>query len=148
MVYCLYDAKCTMDRKFFKGPPPCTMSSLRRDESHGKLNLLCRATNENFDQYKFHLPCQRMSLKTSASGTSLTEATEMAWRELATPGIGAPFTNNSGEGEFQTEIFDILRLTHRQLIIDSASNERLSGRQMLEDLILTVYCVCNCNMQL
>ena len=72
--------------------------------------------------------------------TNITKATRQAWQEFCTVGHGAhkPKRPPSPE-DFKKELYDHIRNITKQLIIDSASDEKLSGRQMIEALWQVVF---------
>lgn len=127
MVFCLYEAKTSMDREFMKSARMCTHC---RDERAGRLALRCAATNQQLEQRRFHMSVQS-GMGTGA--TNITKATDKAWKEFSTAHFAAPLSKRSAEKEdFDEKLYQHIRKTHHQLIIDAASDERLSGRQMKE----------------
>ena len=127
MVFCLYEAKTSMDREFMKSARMCTHC---RDERAGRLALRCAATTQQLEQRRFHMSVQS-GMGTGA--TNITKATDKAWKEFSTAHFAAPFSKRSAEKEdFDEKLYQHIRKTHHQLIIDAASDERLSGRQMKE----------------
>ena len=66
--------------------------------------------------------------------TAITKATKALMVRFCTPEYGAPRKSKAGPGEFDVKLFDHFRGIQRQMIIDSASDERLSFRQMVEGM--------------
>jgi hypothetical protein len=68
----------------------------------------------------------------------VTIATEKAWEQFSTPAFGCPTTSTGGKNEkvkprqVDSELLENLKKTHVQMVVDSASVELLSGRQMSE----------------
>ena len=144
MVYCLYEGKTEMDREFMRAASMCTH---RRDERAGRLALRCAAVTSKLDQRRFHMSVQT-GMGTGA--TNITKATDKAWVEFSTRYFNAPLVRSKIETEFDKNLYNHIRNTHRQLIIDSASDERLSGRQMEEAMPFSscIHCHALCEQRL
>ena len=130
MVFCLFEAKSSMDREFMRVATMCTH---RRDERAGRLALRCAATTDELEQRRFHMSVQT-GMGTGAR--SITNATDKSWAEFSTRHFGAPRSKRAAEkADFDKELYEHIRMTHRQMVIDSASDEKLSGRQMEQALL-------------
>ena len=132
MVFCLAEALAQQDRAFIR---QACMSSHRRDESNGRLAIRCSASTPALATRLFHQSTQR---NFGTGATCITDATEKAWKEFATIIFGCPQIKY-GAIKYDGDLFDHMRNIHHQLIIDSASDERLSARQMEEVVTYMFY---------
>ena len=95
------------------------------------------AVTDDLDILRFHSSTQK-GMGTGA--TNITKATRQAWQEFCTVGHGAHKSKRPPSPEdFKKELYDHIRNITKQLIIDSASDEKLSGRQMIEALWQVVF---------
>ena len=97
--------------------------SLRRDERKPWMGIRYSVASPNMLSRQAFLGMER-GFGTGA--TALTMATEQTLRRFCTSG--------RGEKHFDAKLFEHLRSIQRQLVIDSASDERLIARQMVEGL--------------
>ena len=125
MMFCLAEAKTSADRDFMRS---ATMCSHMRDERNGRLAFRCSAVNAELATRRFHMSVQ-IGMGTGAS--NITKATETAWREFSTEHHGALYSNRKPQDtDFKDDLFKNVREKHIQMIIDAASDEQLSARQM------------------
>ena len=132
MRFCLKEAMSDRDRDTIREAVLC---SHRRDERDGRLLIQCCAINDNLERRCFFLNVQRGF---GTGGSSITEATQKAWEELCTPAHGAPRCKSPAGRVIDKSLFDHARSIHHQLVVDAASDEQASGRQMRE-----ARCTCN-----
>ena len=129
MVFCIAEAKTRSDRDFVR---QSAMISLRRDERAGRLALRCCAVQEkSFDRRCFFMSLQR-GMGTGAS--NITKATEAAFHEFCQESYGAPSSKRGKAAQpgIDVSLLAHMREIHKQIIVDAASDERLSARQMKE----------------
>ena len=133
MMFCLAEAKTSADRDFMRS---ATMCSHMRDERNGRLAFRCSAVNAELATRRFHMSVQ-IGMGTGAS--NITKATETAWREFSTEHHGALYSNRKPQDtDFKDDLFKNVREKHIQMIIDAASDEQLSARQMEDRKV----CIC------
>jgi hypothetical protein len=125
MVWCLAEGMRQLDSVFLK---KCTSLSMKRDESHNRLSIRFSATEPEHLESRSGILGLLRGPGTGAH--NITESTKEIIKKVATTGSAAPMSQVSIEPTVDQEMFDHIRNITRQLVIDSASDETLSGRQM------------------
>ena len=126
IVYCLAEGMRMLDRKFLEG---AKCISIKRDERDGRLLVRFVAANPNLDVRRGIMGMRR-GFGTGA--TAITKATITIMKTFSSPHHGAPKPSCHDEPSVDKRLFEHVRNTTHQLVIDSASDERRSGRQMAE----------------
>ena len=106
------------------------MCSHQRDEAHGRLALRCCAITPSLEKKRFHMSTQK---KMGTGATNIPLGRDNGWREFCTAGHGVVKSKRKPtRKDFKEALYKHILEINKQLIIDSASDEKLSGRQMAE----------------
>ena len=130
LVFCVAESIREIDRKWLSDS--CLMS-LRRDEREGRLCVRFAATK--FDTLETRCGTLGVATAFGTGATAITGATDMLMKTFCTDGAG-PRNIGKAEPKYNGDLDKHLRAIHSQLIVDSASDELLSGRQMASALMI------------
>ena len=128
MVWCIACGIKMLDRRHAKR---CRISSMMRDERKPWLVVRFSMTDQDLLSRRGLFGMEQGH---GTGSTAITKATQTLMVRFCTPEWGAPRKSKVGPGKLDTQLLEHLRQIQRQLIIDSASDERLSFRQMVEGM--------------
>eukprot|EP00435_Cladocopium_sp_Y103_P066961 s17_g29.t1 len=132
MIFCLSEALYAMDREFAK---KATVSSIRRDESNGRLLLYFSLVTKDL-QGRSGVLGVRKGFGTGAS--AITSATWDLVQRFATPCYAVSKFSPPKKAkvaqlpQMDQPLVDHFAKIQRQMIIDAAADEQLSVQQMME----------------
>lgn len=129
---CLREGMFSVDRDFAR---KSLMSSLRRDESQTRLSArFCMVTGDldrRIGVFGSIRGCQ-------GDADDITDVSSKMFARFATSNVDAPYAKNA-KPETDIALDAHIRTIHKQLLIDAASNEQLSGRQMEEARLASMH---------
>ena len=128
MVYCFAEALRNEARSFLK---ECTIIRMMRDERNGRLFLRVAGATPDLKRGAMALG---ISKGHGTGADAITTATMDVLTRFATPGHNCTHPGSIAKKECDADLLSHLRMGMKQVIIDAASDERLSARQMIEGM--------------